>query len=304
VDETDSATHSHRGTRVRPKASPDRVLSPRPPPVVKLRILHAAPNGGGAEPSSVTLMSGVRRRILEALATREKTISELARDLGFHQTTLRYHLGFLVSHGLVDEVEPQVRRGRGRPPTRYRVSRHAFLSGFPPRHFEILAEVALRTILEAGGESCVQYLADQGVTMARSMVGQLAVDTHTNAWTAETFERLILGDLFRRFGVTSEVVLREPDALTYRVFTCPFLEVAERFPNLVCDSLDRGFHRGLDDAMGVKTERLACMGHGDLYCEYRTAWSERNRDGVARPERDRGSASAVQDDGNGRNGPS
>ncbi len=232
----------------------------------------------------MTLVSGARRRILEALATREKTISELAQVLGFHPTTLRYHLGFLVSHRLVEELEPQWRTGRGRPPMRYRIARHAFLPGFPPRHFEILAELALRTILEAGGESCIQYLMDQGVAMGLSMARQLAADKHVDKWTAETFERLILGDLFVRFGVTSEVVLREPDALTYRVFTCPFLELAERLPSLVCDSLDGGFHRGLDSAVGAKTERLACMGHGHLYCEYRSAWSEGNRQRLQTPE--------------------
>lgn len=245
------------------------------------------------------MVSGVRRRILEALATRERTISELAQALGFHPTTLRYHLGFLVSHRLAEEVQPQERKGRGRPPMRYRIARHAFLPGFPPRHFEILAEVALRTILEAGGEPCIQYLGDQGVAMARSMAGQLAEDAHVDAWTPELFERLILGNLFVRFGVTSGVVLREPNALTYRVFTCPFLELAERLPNLVCDSLDWGFHQGLDGAMGSKTERLACMGHGDLYCEYRTAWSERSRDGLVHPERDHGSTSEVPRDGDG-----
>lgn len=223
--------------------------------------------------ASVAGVSGARRKILNALLVSERTIPELSELLGFHPATVRYHLGVLVHHGAVEEQIAEARGGRGRPATRYRISRHAYVAGFPPRHYELLAEVALRTLLEVEGLSSARRLRGQGARLGNSMVEEAAKQGEIPRWSPEEFERRILGDLYGRFGVVTEVTDRREDALTYRSLTCPFLELAERIPILVCDALDLGFHDGVDQAVGGKTRRLACMGHGDSFCEYRTSWT-------------------------------
>jgi len=294
-----SPERRRRRAGVLAKPVPNEGPSPGGAPTLAREFSPVTAHDQAAEIPSSTLIGGARRRILEALTREERTIAELAQELGLHTTTLRYHLSFLVGHRLVEELEPEARNRGGRPPMRYRLARHASVPGFPVRHFEILAELAIRTVLEKTGESGLRYLGEQGEAAAQSMVDQLVADGRGGAWNAETFERLILGDLFTRFGVMSEIITREPHALTYRVFTCPFLELAERFPGIVCDTVDQGFHRGLDDVTRAETERLACMGHGDLYCEYRTAWPGGNR---RRSRRPKGSSPRVTARWNGGDG--
>lgn len=264
---------SSREGRSRSKRAtgPDEV----PAPGVGLPF-HPAESAASGTPS-VAQVSGARRRILEALVPGERTIPELARILGFHPATIRYHLGFLVHHDLVEERMAEAHGGRGRPPAEYRISRHAQLAGFPPRHYELLAEIALRTLLEMEDPSSTRRLKDQGAGFARAMVEQTVRDAGVARWGPEAFQQYILGDLFGRFGVATEVASEGKDSLTYRSLTCPFLELAERVPQLVCDALDLGFHEGIDDAVGGETRRFACMGHGDPYCEYRTTWAQPHR---------------------------
>ena len=61
-----------------------------------------------------------RLAIVEALEEAPREITELARLLGLHATTVRDHLEKLVEAGLV-EVESGVPTGRGRPSKRYKL---------------------------------------------------------------------------------------------------------------------------------------------------------------------------------------
>ncbi len=223
------------------------------------------------------LGSTVRMRILSSIAAREKSVAQLARELGLNRVTLRYHLGYLKNQGLVEGVIPAGPRGVGRPATLYRSSKHAHVSGFPRRRFELLGQLALEALAKAvGDEKACRYLRMKGAEAGKSMIAELGVGAKVERWTPEAFERLVLRGLFRDFGIPIEVLSKSSLSLTYRSFDCPFLELAEKMPGLVCNSLDKGFHSGIDEALGgVRTERLACMGHGDPYCEYRVTWKRR-----------------------------
>ncbi len=212
--------------------------------------------------------------ILSQLSAQEKTVAELTEALGLHRLTVRYHLGFLLQNGLVEEVPPEKRGRVGRPAARYRASRQARLPGFPARHYEILAQVTMQTLVdEVGPEGAVERLQGQGRAFGKRMIEQVRAEGKVRRWTPETFRRAVLEGLFRDFGVESQVLGESKDGLHYRSFTCPFLEMAQQLPALVCDALDLGMHRGIDDALGVvTTERRACMGHGDAYCEYQLQW--------------------------------
>lgn len=220
------------------------------------------------------LGSTVRMRILSSIASREKSISELARELRVHRVTLRYHLGYLRNQGLIEEVTPSGPRRVGRPAALYRTSKHKHILGFPQRRFELLGQLALEALVEATGkEAASDYLRIKGAKAGRTLIAELGVKERVERWTPETFDRIVLHDHFRDLGIPSEVLSKSTKILEYRSFSCPFLELAEKMPDLVCNSLDAGFHRGIGEAMGgVRTERLACMGHGDPYCQYRLTW--------------------------------
>lgn len=224
------------------------------------------------------LGSRVRLRILEALAARSMALPEIARELELNRTTLRYHLAVLQEQGWIQEAPPGKAQGSGRPPVRYRASPHAWV-GFPERHFELLGEIALRALLESNGaERTTEALRAKGSALGQDLVHAAAVRASLPEWSPEAFENLVLHGLFREFGVVGDVVARTPTALTYRVYTCPFLELAEKMPGLVCDAVDAGFHEGIDRSMGeVTTAKTACMGHGDPFCEYRLSWLRKRR---------------------------
>jgi predicted ArsR family transcriptional regulator len=227
--------------------------------------------------------SALRRHILGAVASQPKTVSALARELGLKPASIRYHLSLLARHHLVVEVSLPTAGSPGRPPIAYQSASHVAVPGFPIRHFDVLAGAALQTLVEVvGPEEATRRLREKGREVARAMVASWDERAKPPEWTPEAFERVVLGRHFLEFGVATAVISRGPDALAYRLFTCPFLELAERMPDLICDSLDLGFHDGIDALLGdVRTERLACMGHGSPYCEYRMTWAagKRGKDG-------------------------
>ena len=254
------------------RGEPDDSPASRAAPVPSEESPIPAPDD--ARRAFAALGSQVRLRILRALAVRPMSLPELGRELDLKRPTLRYHLAFLQEQGWVREAPPDKTGESGRPATRYRAAPHAWV-GFPERHFELLGEIALRALLEsAGPDRTAIVLRANGRALPKHMAESAAVQASLTAWSPEAFERIVLGELFRGFGVVSAVVSRTPAQLTYRVYTCPFLELAEKMPGLVCDAVDAGFHDGIDRSMGdVATAKRACMGHGDPYCEYRITWS-------------------------------
>lgn len=220
------------------------------------------------------LGSKVRMRILDATSAEGKSILELVKEVGVRPVTLRYHLNYLRNEGLVEEVEATGPRKIGRPATLYRATRHAHVAGFPERHFDLLGQLAIEAFVDAVGQEAASVsLRRKGTAVGKAMIDEARRGAQLRRWTPDAFERLVLGGVLRNFGVSSEVLSRSPEALEYRSFTCPFLELAERMPEMVCNALDLGFHAGVDEALGgARTIRRACMGHGDSFCEYRVAW--------------------------------
>ena len=227
------------------------------------------------------LASQPRATILERLAVRPMSVADLERDLHLPRVTLRYHLSVLLGQGLVEEVELPRRQRIGRPPRMYRAARHAVVSGYPKRRFEILSDIALDTLVQEVGEArALDSLRRRGREMGHAMIQDVGAEKAVTRWTPEAFERFVLAGRFQAEGAQVEVLARTEGGLAYRSAYCPFLELAEKKPHIVCDALDVGFHEGVDDALGgVRTERLTCMAHGAQYCEYRMRWRGRRGKG-------------------------
>jgi len=227
------------------------------------------------------LSSRVRIDLLRAVTTGPRGIADLVRELGVHRATVRYHLGYLLREGLVEEVRPRSSGRVGRPAILYQAMRHAGSATFQ-RRFELLGQIALETLVEAvGAERASDRLRKKGIGIGAAMLRTVSSQTEVTRWTPADFERLVLNGLFEDMGVVTEVRDRTSDSVVYRVFSCPFLELAEKMPEQVCDSLDQGFHEGIDQALGgPRTTRVACMGHGSPFCEYRLEWKSAKR---ARP---------------------
>jgi predicted ArsR family transcriptional regulator len=173
-----------------------------------------------------------------ATSTQPLTAAELSDALGLHANTVRLHLERMREAGLVD-VEPVHRGTVGRPQHVYSLTVGAPGITFdPPSHAllaGLLAGLAERVGADAGDADAIgeSWGRDAGKrTRSRSCVKALAGE----------LERL-------GFEPAAEV---ENEDVTISFLRCPFRELAEAYPELVCN-LHRGICRGVVDEVGGGT---------------------------------------------------
>jgi predicted ArsR family transcriptional regulator len=174
-----------------------------------------------------------------ARSTTALSANDLAERLGLHANTVRLHLERLRDAGLVD-VEP-VRRGNvGRPQHLYFLAAGAPALGFDPPAHALLAGL-------------LAALAER--------VGADAVDAKNTGrvWGADAGRRMRTRNCLRAleseltrlgFEPAPEPADGEHEGSTRIAFLhCPFRELAEAYPELVCN-LHRGLCEGVVQASG------------------------------------------------------
>jgi predicted ArsR family transcriptional regulator len=162
--------------------------------------------------------------------------AEVADTLGLHPNTVRPHLERMREVGLLD-VEADTRGSVGRPQHRYSLAPGAPTLGLEPPAFPVLARMLLRMAAAAGvaPEEALDAGRDQGALSA------------TRPDRTGTCEEALLAEL-AELGFDPAAVT--DDAGTTIAFTrCPFQELAEANPDLVC-SLHRGLVEGFVQARG------------------------------------------------------
>ena len=194
-------------------------------------------------------MQGERLAILKALSdntryaiyvelartTAARSTQEIADELGLHPNTVRPHLERMRDVGIL-QVETDSRGTVGRPQHRYRVAPDAPGLGIDPPAWQTLARM----------------LADVAAFMAPEQVDVVAMGTEQGRAAAE-----------RRRGTPCVAALTdalaelsfepaggEDGRTTTIAFTnCPFRDLAEAYPELVCN-LHRGFIEGFVEELG------------------------------------------------------
>jgi predicted ArsR family transcriptional regulator len=153
--------------------------------------------------------------------------AQIADSLGLHPNTVRPHLDRMREVGLL-EVVTDAQGTVGRPQHRYSLAADAPSLGFEPPAFPVLARMLLRLAANGGlaAADAVEAGREQGAAAAdRRPSGGTCAD----ALTAE----------LAALGFDPESVHDEQGA-TIAFTRCPFRELAESNPDLVC-----GLHRGL-----------------------------------------------------------
>jgi predicted ArsR family transcriptional regulator len=169
-----------------------------------------------------------RSRIVEELRSQASGVDvhELGQRLGLHPNTVRWHLGILADAGIVTARRARSRTP-GRPRTLYTLSPDAVASG--KDEFRLLASVLTSALArqpdaaarsEGAGRDWGRYVAPR-----RS---PLAPATHDEA-TADVVR------LLEEQGFAPEASADE-----IRLHRCPFFDLAEQHPEVVCS-----VHRGL-----------------------------------------------------------
>jgi predicted ArsR family transcriptional regulator len=170
-----------------------------------------------------------------ATSTRGCSAQELADSLGLHANTVRLHLDRLREAGLVD-VEPVHRGTVGRPTHVYSLAPGAPGLGFDPPSYTLLAGLlaALAERVGADGEEATEigraWGAEAGKrTRSRSCVKALSAE-------------------MSRLGFDPSTETPGPDT-DMAFMHCPFRELAEAYPELVCN-LHRGITEGIVGEVG------------------------------------------------------
>jgi predicted ArsR family transcriptional regulator len=161
--------------------------------------------------------------------------ADIARTLALHANTVRPHLERMRELGLLEQ-RIDSHGGVGRPQHLYSLAADAPSLGLEPRVMPLVARMLLRVAGDAGvtGEDAVDVGREQGHDSARS-------------WRGAAPGHALLGEL-TRLGFDPEIADGD-DCLTIGFMHCPFRELAEANPALVC-GLHRGLIEGFVDELG------------------------------------------------------
>lgn len=159
------------------------------------------------------LVGGTRQHVIELLLRSDRTIQEIAEEVGVSANAIRGHVAALERDGLV--IQRDVRRDTGgKPATVYALSRDA--DELFPKAYAIVLEGVLSVLEEREGSDRVrETLAEVGSRVAVPSTGSREERVRAAA------------DVLRSLGGTVEVH-REGDHWKLQGFSCPLSAVTSR----------------------------------------------------------------------------
>jgi predicted ArsR family transcriptional regulator len=170
-----------------------------------------------------------------ASSTHPLSATELADRLGIHANTVRLHLERLREAGLVD-VEAVHRGTVGRPQHVYALASDAPSLGFDPPSYTLLAGLLAALAERVGADG------EEATAIGRKWGGEAGRRTRSRSCTKALTAEL------ERLGF--DPVAEEGDGEVSIAFLhCPFRELAEAYPELVCN-LHRGICEGVVKSVG------------------------------------------------------
>ncbi|HEX5366399.1 MAG TPA: helix-turn-helix domain-containing protein [Acidimicrobiales bacterium] len=200
-----------------------------------------------------------------ARSPRPLATAEVAETLDLHPNTVRPHLERMRDVGLL-EVETDARGAVGRPHHRYSLANDAPSLGLEPATFPVLARMLLRLAANGGlgHDEAVDVGREQGGTDAQSLAralglddgeGEPAVPGDAAGGDGEPPSRgdpaTCVGGLMARLdalGFDPELA-GDATEVTVGFAHCPFRELAESNPEIVC-ALHQGLVEGIVVGLG------------------------------------------------------
>jgi len=205
----------------------------------------------------------------------------VAELLGLHPNTVRPHLEQMRAVGLL-AVEADARGSVGRPLHRYALAADAPSLGLEPPAFPLLASMLTRVAARAGiaPDDAAAAGAEQGRALAAATQdraaatqGRAAATQDRAAATQSSAAQTMAGGLEHDCVEALSVALAElgfdpatgdgGTAVTIAFTHCPFRELAEAHPEVVCH-LHRGLIEGFVEQLGgASVDRFATLADRD-----------------------------------------
>jgi predicted ArsR family transcriptional regulator len=206
---------------------------PQPPTPEQLAVRHRALS----DKSRLAIL-----RVLEG-ETMALDVAVLARRVGLHVNTVRWHLGILAEAGLVRE-ERVPAAGRGRPPHAYRIVEGALDQ--QPGGYRLLAEILVASL--AGQRNGGALVEEAGRARGRALV---ATPDDGRAVSAGEATAQVMR-LLEVFGFQPELK-RERGGQRIDMRPCPFGENAVNHAEIVCP-LHLGLMQGVLETLDAPVE--------------------------------------------------
>lgn len=161
------------------------------------------------------------------------TVQEVADHFSIHPNVARLHLTKLEDVHLLTSVTDKSGKG-GRPSRLYSLSDQVVSLQFPPRDYQLLADIAIESLLslgEAGEKALVTMGHRMGTEMAKRAVAQHQIDLQQASIEEKLDQiyRLVVAQ-----GLRPEIELLSDGCLRFRVQNCTFSDSAKKYPHSIC----------------------------------------------------------------------
>ncbi|WCN38973.1 helix-turn-helix transcriptional regulator [Aneurinibacillus uraniidurans] len=164
---------------------------------------------------------------------RAVTVQEVAEQFDIHPNVARLHLTKLEDVNLLNSASEKTGKG-GRPSRLYSLSDQVISLQFPPRDYQMLANIAIETLASLGevgqkalyemGKKFGHEAARQALEKERFPVSNMSLDDKI-----ESIQRLVLAQ-----GLNPEIQVVDDQTLRFRVFNCTFKEIALKNSESIC----------------------------------------------------------------------
>jgi predicted ArsR family transcriptional regulator len=181
-----------------------------------------------------------RLRLFALISERDRPLDvpEMAEALELHPNTIRSHLRRLEAVGLVVS-ETEIRSSRGRPRLLFTTGPAAAEIAQGARDYRLLASM-LAGYASTGTRDPASVAETTGRTWGRYLAGPDRL--HPSERPDANASVAMIARVMERLGFAPEVMKRS-ESVELHLHNCPFREVAERYPNVVC-ALHLGILRG------------------------------------------------------------
>lgn len=205
---------------------------------------------------AATLGDPTRRHIYLRVreASEPPTAGQLAAAFEIHPNVARHHLDRLVRDGYVKIAPGPGEQGAGRPARRFVATDKEILVSYPPRRYDLLAELLVRVVEQLDPESGPRVAEEVGRRFGRDLAREigLAAEDPRSAMATVAGAMSAVG-----FGVTEA-----PETEALLTDHCPFGKAAADHPEIVC-RIDQGIVKGLMEAAGAGSEAVVVTPHED-----------------------------------------
>ncbi|WP_141993835.1 helix-turn-helix domain-containing protein [Bacillus sp. B4EP4a] len=200
------------------------------------------------------------------------SVQQIADSFNIHPNVARLHLSKLEDIDMLTSDARKTGKG-GRPSRLYRLSDKVIQLHFPYRNYQLLSRIAIQTMMTLG-EQGKQALYETGKEFGEELINQQLDLNSTSIDRLGFWEKVnMLKNAATIAGLSPEIqASEEENKIYFRIFNCPFKEVAEVEPRTIC-SMHNSFLEGMFEALfeNVNIVEIENMMSNCATCSYQAS---------------------------------